>query len=194
MAWRSTAALSRFSRRMPLAVQLHHVEVGAVDAHQHVARTGHQYRRVGLELFVACILLEGIDDLVCMAVEHEYAVVVHAQPDVLRLVDGHVEDAVVQIFDAARVSGLVVVEVEAVEARQSVPGSNPDVAVVILENLGDRIAAESVFGREMFVRCLQLLGFCRLTACQEGCAEYNLLEDSSVVHLVSNLLFDCKNN
>ena len=105
------------------------------------------------------IFLKGVDDLVGAAIQHEHTFVVHVHPDVLRLVDGHVEDAVVQIFDAARVAGLVVVEVEAVEARQSVPGSDPDVAVVILENLGDRIAAESVFGREMLMRSLKLLGF-----------------------------------
>ena len=75
-------------------------------------------------------------------------------PNVLRLVDNDVKDAVVQVFDAAGITCLIVVEIIAVVARQPVPGGNPDVAEVVLGDHGDGIAAEPVFCGEMRARGL----------------------------------------
>ena len=115
-----------------LAVEFHHVEMTVVHAGKHFACAACQQRTSGAEFVVAFIGLEGVGDLVGGAVEHEHAVVVHQHPDVLRLVDGQVADAVVQVLDAAAVARLVVVEVIPVEARQTVPGGNPDIAQIVL--------------------------------------------------------------
>ena len=84
-----------------------------------------------------------------MAVEHEHTAVVHVHPDVLRLVDSQIEDAVVQVLHVAGIARAVVIEVIAVEARHTVPGSYPDVAQIVLVEHRDSITAEAVFGREM---------------------------------------------
>ena len=125
-------------------VQPHDIEPCPLDGDEHVAGAGDEDGGVGAEFLVARDALEGVDDLVDGAVHHEHATVVHPHPDVLRLVDGQVEDAVVQVLDMAAVAGLVVVEVVAVESRQPVPGGHPQESVVVLVDARDGIARQPV--------------------------------------------------
>ena len=67
-------------------------------------------------------------------------------PHVLRLVDHDVEDAVVQVLNMTGVARLVVIELIAVEARQAVPGGEPNESEVILADHRHGVAAQSVFG------------------------------------------------
>ena len=105
-----------------------------------------------------------------MAVKHEDTAVVHAKPHVLLLVGDHAEYAVVKVRDVTGVTGLVVVEFVAVEARQSVPSGYPDVAVVILDDMGNGITGQTVVGGVVRQRSLQLLcADCQLHKCgKEG--------------------------
>ena len=146
----------------PPTVKGHHVEVIVCDTDQHLARTGDEQRRVGTEFLVSAIAFEGIDDLVGMTIQYKHAVVVHVHPDILRLVDDNIEDTVMQVLDITGVACLVVIEFIAVEARQAVPGGEPDKAEVVLADHRHGIAAQAVFGRQVRTGGLQLLGCCGL--------------------------------
>ena len=101
--------------------QSHLVDALSVDDGIDVTIRADHHGVLGLEVLVALDALQRIHNGVGMAVEHKDAPVVHAQPDVLRLVGIKVSDAVVQQGYAAGVARSVVEEVEPVEARQSVP-------------------------------------------------------------------------
>ena len=135
-------------------VQAHDEQTVAVDADQHLSGAGYEQGRAGTVFLIAGETLEGVDDLVGIAVQHKHTTVVHVHPHVLRLVDDDVQNAVVQVLDAAGITCLIVVEIIAVVARQPVPGGNPDVAEVVLGDHGDGIAAEPVFCGEMRARGL----------------------------------------
>ena len=75
---------------------------------------------------------QGVFYAVGMAIDNENAAVIHLQPDVLPLVNGHAVNAVVHALDAAGVSGPVVVEIIAIESRHTIPCRYPDVSVVVM--------------------------------------------------------------
>ena len=124
--------------------RLHTVDAHTVDAHHDIAIAGHGDGTAGAELLVAVDSFKWVDDFVDGALHDEDSVVVHAHPYVLLTVDAQAEDAVVQVGDVAACSHLVVVEVVAVETRQTVPGGYPDITVVVLFNVGYGVAAQTV--------------------------------------------------
>ena len=99
----------------PPSVKTHDVKAHAVDGDQDVACARDDDGIVSAEFLITVFVLERIDDLVDRAVHHKHSSVVHPHPYILRLVDGQVEDSVVQVLDAAAVARLVIVEIIAVE-------------------------------------------------------------------------------
>ena len=102
--------------------------------------------------------LQRVFNLVGVSVDDEDATVVHLQPDVLCGVHRHGIYAVVQTSDAAGVSRLVVVEIIAIEARHAIPRRYPDVSVVVVRQVRDSVAGQSVVGGIVGEGCLHLLG------------------------------------
>ena len=119
--------------------------------HFALRRDGH--RVLSLQVFISLHAFKRIDDTVFCPFEHEHSTVIHSHPDVLPLVGDHVDDAVVEQRHLRRTASLVVEEVESVESRQSVPRTNPDISIVVLNDIRHSIATQPVFGGVVGLGC-----------------------------------------
>ena len=87
-----------------------------------------------------------IDNAVLLTFEHKHATVIHPHPYVLPLVVDKLSDAVVKQRHLRLAARLIVEEIESVKSRQSVPCAYPYISVVVLDNIGDGIAAQAIVG------------------------------------------------
>ena len=132
-----------------VGVESHFVETNAVNRCKHVAAAGDDKWILRAQVVMSVHALKWVDELVSFSVEHKDSSVVHAHPDVLPVVNHQVKNAVVQIGYMATVTRAIIVEIIAIEARQSVPCCYPYKSVIVLYHARYRIAAQTVFGREV---------------------------------------------
>ena len=132
-----------------VAVQAQLIESRLTERHQHVAHTRHVGHEeiVHDESVVSADACQRVFYAVRLAVQHEYAAVVHLQPHVLHLVDGHAVNTVVQPLHTAGDTRAVVVEVVSVESRHTVPRGYPHESVVIVMEGRNGVAGQAVVGR-----------------------------------------------
>ena len=140
--------------KLPGLVHPHLVHAYTVDGSQHVTATHHKQGEGGPVFLAAADVLEGIHNLVRLTVQHKHAPVIHSHPDVLREVGRQAVDAVVQIGYVTCVARAVVVEVVAVKSGKTVPGRYPQIAVVVLYDMCDGVAGQSVVCRKVRQRGL----------------------------------------
>ena len=132
-----------------VAIQAQFIESRLTERHQHVAHARHVGHEevVHLEFAVSADAFQRVFYAIRLAVQHEYATVVHLQPHVLHLVDGHAINTVVQPLHTAGDTRAVVVEVVSVESRHTVPRGYPHESVVIVMEGRNGVAGQAVVGR-----------------------------------------------
>ena len=94
----------------------HLVQAYALYRNIDVAGTTGKERETGTVFFAVAHILKRVDNAIAQTVDDEHAAVVHAHPNVLRVIYRQVEDAVVKVGDVAAIARLVVVEMKTVEA------------------------------------------------------------------------------
>ena len=155
-----------------VGIETSHEESHVTNVQYHLALRCGQDLTTQTEVLIAHLPLEGIDNLVGTAVQHKHAVVVHLHPHILVLVDSDIEQAVVQVLHTAGATHAVIIELVAVVARESVPGGNPDIAVTILSECGDGVAAQPVFCRDVGMDSSQRLCICHYRHQEQRCHKY----------------------
>ena len=105
----------------PICLNAKLVESLTIHIYQHVARTCDCYGIVRLKIFVTRDSFKRINNFVNSALNSKHAPVIHADPHILLIVNGHINHSIVKERNTAGSSCLVIIEMIAVKTRDTVP-------------------------------------------------------------------------